>query len=353
MPHPAAPAVPPPSAHAGPPGSLETRATSPGDAAPGACAAAAVSPAPAAAPPAPAAAGRGAGDPRPPAEAGGRGGAEADAGTAGGAGARLRETPGGLRAGLGPWLKGAADLLYPPQCTWCRAEVQDAHALCPACWREAIFIAHPLCDRCGSPLSGAGDAPFCDHCLGRALGFSRARAALLYQGVGRDLALAFKHGDRLDIARPAATWMIRAGRDLIDRADLIAPVPLHWRRLLTRRFNQSAELARRIAVQSGKPCCGDLLRRTRATPMQRGLTREERAANQAGAFVVPPSRRGRVAGARVLLVDDVYASGATLTACAAALREAGAAGVEALCLARVAPEADGPIFSPSDSEGSS
>ncbi|WP_339948312.1 ComF family protein [uncultured Albimonas sp.] len=251
-----------------------------------------------------------------------------------------------------PLALGAANLLYPPQCTWCRSEVQEAHALCPACWREATFIAHPLCDRCGSPMSGAEDAPFCDHCLGRRLEFARARAAVLYEGVGRDLTLALKHGDRLDIARPAATWMIRAGRELLDRADVIAPVPLHWRRLLRRRFNQSAELARRVSMRTGVPCCADLLARTRATPMQRGLSREARAANQAGAFAVPARRRARVEGTAVLLIDDVYASGATLSACAAALRAAGARRVDALCLARVAPEADGPIFSPLESEGS-
>ncbi|SFI74321.1 ComF family protein [Albimonas pacifica] len=265
---------------------------------------------------------------------------------------RLARAGAAARGWLRPLWLGAADLLYPPQCTWCRAEVQEAHALCPACWREATFISHPLCDRCGSPLSGAEDAPFCDHCLGRALAFGRARAAVLYEGRGRDLTLALKHGDRLDIARPAATWMIRAGRELLEAADVIAPVPLHWRRLLGRRFNQSAELARRIAVRTGAPCCADLLARTRATPMQRGLSREARAANQAGAFAVPARRRARVEGRAVLLVDDVYASGATLSACAAALRAAGAVRVDALCLARVAPEADGPIFSARQSEGS-
>ncbi len=265
---------------------------------------------------------------------------------------RLARTASAAREALAALRLGATDLLYPPQCTWCRAEVVEAHALCPACWREATFIAHPLCDRCGSPLSGAEDAPFCDHCLGRALAFGRARAAVLYEGVGRDLTLALKHGDRLDIARPASTWMIRAGRELLEGADLIAPVPLHWRRLLSRRFNQSAELARRISIRTGVPCCADLLARTRATPMQRGLSREARAANQAGAFVVPARRRARVEGAAVVLVDDVHASGATLSACAAALRAAGAARVDALCLARVAPEADGPIFSPLENEGS-
>ncbi|MGM0584899.1 MAG: double zinc ribbon domain-containing protein [Pseudomonadota bacterium] len=238
----------------------------------------------------------------------------------------------------------AVDVLYPPMCTHCRAETVEPHALCPDCWRETAFIAHPLCDRCGAPLSGAEDAPFCDHCLGRPLAFDRARAALVYEGAGREMALAFKHGDRLDVARPAATWMIRVGRPLIEGADLIVPVPLHWRRLLSRRFNQAAELARRVARESGAPWAPTLLRRVRATGMQRGLTREERRENLSGAFAVAPRGADRLRGARVLLVDDVYTTGATLSGCAEALRAAGAARVDALCLARVAPQDASLIF---------
>jgi ComF family protein len=158
------------------------------------------------------------------------------------------------------------------------------------------------------------------------------------------MALAFKHGDRLDVARPAAVWMIRIGRELIGRADVIAPVPLHWRRLIRRRYNQAAELARRIARETGTPCNPGLLRRIRATEMQRGLTRDERRANLGGAFAVPRRAAARLEGARVLLVDDVYTSGATLSACAEALRAAGAAQVDALCLARVAPAGGELIF---------
>ncbi len=256
--------------------------------------------------------------------------------------APLRGGPAGV---LRPVLRRLTDLLYPPLCTSCRTPVMEPHALCPACWRDTVFIASPLCDRCGAPLSGSDDAPFCDHCLGRSLGFSRARAALLYEGVGRRLVLAFKHGDRLDVARPAAAWMVRIGRPLLDRADVIAPTPLHWTRLLKRRFNQSAELARRIAALSGRPYDGGLLRRTRATDSQRGLTRDERRDNHAGAVAGPRARLARVRGARVLLVDDVYTSGATLSACADALRAAGAAEVEALCLARVASPDIGHISS--------
>ncbi len=246
---------------------------------------------------------------------------------------------------LRPVLRRLTDLLYPPLCTACRTEVTEPHALCPACWRDTHYIAHPLCDRCGAPLSGADDAPFCDHCLGRDLAFTHARAAILYEGVGRRLVMSFKHGDRLDVARPAALWMTRIGRPLLERADVVAPVPLHWKRLLKRRFNQSAELARRVAAQAGRPYDGSLLRRVRATESQKGLTQDERRSNLNGAFAVPRSRLARLRGARVLLVDDVYTTGATLTFCAQALLDAGAAEVEALCLARVAHEGRAPISS--------
>jgi ComF family protein len=249
-----------------------------------------------------------------------------------------------LSARLSRLGRAAADALYPPMCTYCRAETTAPHALCPDCWRETIFIAAPLCDRCGAPISGAEDAPFCDHCLNRPLAFARARAAILYEGVGRDMTLAFKHGDRLDVARPAAAWMARIGQPLIEGAEIVVPVPLHWRRLVARRFNQAAELARRIAREADLPYAPGLLRRVRATAMQRGLSREARAANLAGAFAAPPRRAAELRGRRVLLIDDVYTSGATLSACAAALREAGALRVDALCLARVAPSGGGPIF---------
>jgi ComF family protein len=144
--------------------------------------------------------------------------------------------------------------------------------------------------------------------------------------------------------------MARIGRPLIEQADIVVPVPLHWRRLIARRYNQAAELARRIAREAGLPHAPDLLRRVRATAMQRGLSREARRANLAGAFAAPPRRAAALRGRRVLLIDDVYTSGATLSACAAALREAGAGRVDALCLARVAPSDVGPIFRGSSEE---
>jgi predicted amidophosphoribosyltransferase len=258
-----------------------------------------------------------------------------------------------LRRLRGVWDRArelAADTLWPPACALCGEEVQDAHALCAACWRDTTFAASPLCNRCGAPTEGLGDAPVCDACLHVPLTFSRARAATIYEGAGRRIAMALKHGDRLDLARPAAIWMRRAAWPLIEDADLIVPVPLHWRRFVRRRFNQSAELARAlhvlVAAQGPHPAPAlvpDLLRRIRATPSQGSRTREERAENMHRAFIVAPRFAERVMGKRVLLIDDVLTTGATLSACAEALIAGGARGVDAAVLARVAPRATGSI----------
>jgi predicted amidophosphoribosyltransferase len=234
--------------------------------------------------------------------------------------------------------RAAADALWPPVCAACGAEAGAAGGLCPDCFAGAGFLTGPVCDRCGAPVAAEGLV--CPDCAAEPPAFDRARSAALYQGAARRAALALKHGDRLDVARPAAAWMLRAGADLVAAADLIAPAPLHWTRLLRRRSNQSAELARWLARLAGREAAfaPDLLTRTRATPSQDGRTRAGRAANVAGAFAVAPRWAPRLPGARVLLVDDVLTTGATLSACALALRRAGAAGVDALTLARVARE---------------
>lgn len=248
------------------------------------------------------------------------------------------------------------DTLYPPRCLACGESVEAAGGLCGACWRDTHFISGAACLRCGVPLVGAGGDPVapglaaaaegadvCDPCRRHPPGWDRGAAAVIYGGAARRVVLAFKHGDRLDMRDTLADWMLPRGRPLLARADLIAPVPLHWRRLLRRRYNQSAELARALARRAERPLVVDLLARQRFTTPQEGLDRAARARNQAGAFTVPPRHAARVAGRTVLLVDDVLTSGATLSACAEALRIAGAARVDVLALARVAFAEAGPI----------
>lgn len=242
----------------------------------------------------------------------------------------------------------ALDLLYPPVCVACGAETGAAGALCPDCFADAPFITGPVCDSCGAPVAlMAGEAMrlVCDGCRHAPPAWEAGRAAALYGGSVRRAILALKHGDRLDVARAAAPWLLRAGRGLLSAADLVAPVPLHWRRLVGRRFNQSAELARALCRAAGRPeaLVPDLLRRRRATPSQEGRSRAGRMANVAGAFAVGRPWRNRLDGARVLLVDDVMTTGATLSACAETLREGGAAGIDVLVLARVARGDTAPI----------
>lgn len=156
---------------------------------------------------------------------------------------------------------------------------------------------------------------------------------MIYNGGGRRVTLALKHGDRLDMAKPLASWMDRAERKLLLRADTITPVPLHWRRLFKRQYNQSAELPRHLSAISGTPTIPDSLIRSKATPLQDGMTRADRFANQSGAFVVHKRRK---VPQNILLIDDVMTTGATLSACAATLRAAGAQRIDILVLARVA-----------------
>ena len=182
-------------------------------------------------------------------------------------------------------------------------------------------------------MGGGGAEVLCAACLESPPLFRQARAALIYDDASKALILRFKHGDQLQAVRVLTPWLAEAGAELIAQADVFVPVPLHRWRLLKRRYNQSALLAARLARQSGKAAAVDALVRVRATPPQGHLKRAERAANVRGAFRVRDARA--IAGKRVLLVDDVMTTGATLNACAGALLDAGALSVDVLCVARV------------------
>ena len=173
--------------------------------------------------------------------------------------------------------------------------------------------------------------------------YRRARAAVRYDEVARTLVHALKYQDRTDLAPTMGRWMARAGRELLDGADVLVPVPLHWRRAWGRRYNQSGALAREIGRQSGVKVATEALRRVRPTEQQIGLSRAQRAANVQGAFKVAPDRMADVQGRRVVLVDDVLTSGATSDACARALLRAKAAEVDVLVFARVVESHKAPI----------
>ena len=245
-------------------------------------------------------------------------------------GRRARASIAGLRTTL-------LDTIFPPRCLACTEPTETPQGLCAACWRDTAFIAGTACVKCGVPMPGErGPEDICESCLRHPPAWDSGAAAMLYDGAGRRMVLQFKHGDRLDMAPRLAAWLATAGAEQLARADVIAPVPLHWLRLMRRRYNQSAELAHRLGRRAGRPVVPDLLVRQRMTTPQEGMNRAARAANQEGAFTVAPRHRERIAGRTVLMIDDVLTSGATLSNCAEALRAGGAARVDVLVLARVA-----------------
>ena len=241
-----------------------------------------------------------------------------------------------IRAGM----QTLVQMVYPPRCLSCGGLVDSDFGLCGACWRETPFIAGLACDLCGVPLPGQSDrAEHCDECLRVPRGWAHGRAALLYRGMGRRLVLALKHGDRHDIARPAARWMARAARDLNREGLLLLPVPLHRHRHLARRYNQSALLAEAMAEALGADWCPDALERRQATPSLDGRSREERFAVLDGVIGLCGDRAARLAGRPVMIVDDVMTTGATLEAATTACHAAGAKEVFISVLARVAKDA--------------
>lgn len=211
--------------------------------------------------------------------------------------------------------------------------------LCGACWSRLKLLERPWCPVMGTPfVHEMGDGFLSAEAIADPPPFERARAAVAYGGVARDMVQGLKYHDRTDLAPWMARWMVRAGSELIADADVIVPVPLHWRRFFRRTFNQSAELGRAISRQSSVPLAPSALKRVKLTRQQVGLQRKEREDNVHRAFRVPPEAEIAVAGRRVLLIDDVYTTGATVAAATRALRKGGAAAVDVLTFARVLPE---------------
>ncbi len=233
-------------------------------------------------------------------------------------------------------------VFYPPQCLTCQELVEVEAALCGACWRDTAFINGATCSKCGVPLPGeieedARVTLHCDDCMRVARPWGRGAAAFLYTGNGRRLVMALKHGDRTELAKPAAGWM--AQRVPALPADtVIVPVPLHWLRYVKRRYNQAALLARAVARETGCTYLPDALLRPHATKPLDGHTREARFATLQDAIRPHPKRGLALAGRQVLLVDDVMTSGATLAAATEAALQAGADHVDVLVLARVAKD---------------
>ncbi|MCQ8783892.1 ComF family protein [Mangrovibrevibacter kandeliae] len=242
-----------------------------------------------------------------------------------------------LREGAGRIGGSIARLLFPPVCPGCQTAVGQADALCPACWSGLRFIERPYCEVLGSPFAyDLGRGFLSAEAIANPPPFGRLRAAVLYEDLAARLVSALKYGDRTSLVPLMAGWMSRAGEELIAEADVLVPVPLHHRRLLRRRFNQSAELARVIAGTRRLAYAPLALARVKPTRSQVGLRAEERRENVRGAFRVKEARRGDIEGRRVLLVDDVFTTGATVSSATRALKRAGASRVDVLAFARVA-----------------
>lgn len=248
-----------------------------------------------------------------------------------------------LLSGLRITRDGMLSLVYPPSCIACGAATADPHGLCASCWSGLQLIERPFCERFGTPFAidlGVG-ALLSPRAIAEPPVFTQARSVALYEGTARELVHRLKYRDRIELGRVMARMMASAGRDLLDEAQLVVPVPLHRFRLWRRRFNQAAILAEGVAAIAGRPIAMQALLRVKPTRPQVGLTRPQRAQNLQGAFRVPQAARPLLAGRNVLLVDDVTTSGATGNAASRVLLRAGAAKVDLLTFASVADSALG------------
>lgn len=228
-------------------------------------------------------------------------------------------------------------LLFPPVCPGCQAAITGVDTVCPACWAQLRFIERPYCEVLGLPFAyDLGEGFLSAEAIADPPPFARLRAAVIYQDLAARLVTALKYGDRTDLVPLMAGWMARSGAELLGDADVVVPVPLHAGRLWRRRFNQSAEIARLLARNADIAFAPLALRRVKPTRSQVGLGSRQRRDNVRGAFRVIDTRRVEIEGRRVLLVDDVYTTGATAASATRALNRAGARDVDVLTFARVA-----------------
>jgi ComF family protein len=241
-------------------------------------------------------------------------------------------------------LRAVADLIWPPRSLLSDRQVGQAGAIEAELWRALKFLGAPWCDRCGMPFeTEEPPGTHCPACIAAPPAYDKARAALVYDDLSRKLVLDLKRAGRRDGLGVFAGWMAEAGGELVADADILVPAPLHWMRLAGRGFNQAVWLGEAFSRRTGLPLARAALVRTKRRRSQEGLSRQGRRANVAGAYAPTPDARARLDGRRVLLIDDVFTTGATLEACARACRRAGAVRVHALTLARVVRPGGMPI----------
>jgi ComF family protein len=233
-------------------------------------------------------------------------------------------------------LKILLDATFPAGCINCSESTNTPGSLCASCWPAMTFLSDPCCYTCGYPFEyDSGQGSQCGVCLQSAPQFTQARSVLEYNKHSREMVLGFKHADKTDRCPAFASWMYRAAPDLVRKADIICPVPLHPLRLMKRRFNQSALLAIELAKLSSQKVAPDLLTRTRHTQSQGTLSVLGRHKNVRGVFQVTSKKVPSIKNAHILLIDDVFTTGATVNACSKCLLTAGAARVDVLTFCRV------------------
>ncbi|WP_372353268.1 ComF family protein [Pararhizobium sp. YC-54] len=241
----------------------------------------------------------------------------------------------GLRRGLRGLMAAAVDAVYPPVCAGCGRMTGQHRGVCPACWSTLRLIERPYCEVLGLPFShDLGAGILSADAIANPPVFERLRSVAIHDGIAKSLVHGLKYRDRTDLAVMMAKWMIRASDGHVRACDAVVPVPLHAFRLWNRKFNQSAELARVIARMSARPYLPSALIRIKRTARQVGLGASQRQDNVRGAFQVTEAGKAALFGKRIVLVDDVYTTGATVSAATRALKKAGAADVTVLTFAR-------------------
>lgn len=234
------------------------------------------------------------------------------------------------------WLPSILNILLPPRCFGCGAVVSTLQTLCPPCWTKCTFLSPPWCILCGWPFPyETPEQTVCLPCLHRPPLFVQSRSALVYNEGCRSFILKLKHGDGTHLTPALGNLMLRVGEDILAETDFLIPVPLHWRRLSWRQYNQATLLSRQISRHTGIPTYTNLIRRHRSTCPQGHQSRKDRYANIRGAFHVPKGQAPFLHQKRLTLIDDVFTTGATLTECARTLLIAGAKEIRVLTLARV------------------
>lgn len=231
------------------------------------------------------------------------------------------------------------NLLFPPTCPGCGVFVEKTGTICPECWKQLHFITKPYCPVMGTPFTyDQGEGFLSGEAIQSPPPFTRARSVVAHFGLARSLVTRLKYGDRTELAPFMAEWMTIAGKELIESADMIVPIPLHYRRFLKRTYNQATELSRNIARSTGKPLQPFVLKRQKNTRQQVGLLKKARQRNMIGAFIVPEKEKAKIKDKRILLVDDVFTTGATVRSATKALLRGGAKSVDVLTFSRVLPD---------------